>query len=308
MHFMPAVQASTVLPVLTLTLPTNGQTISGIVLLQALADAPGVADLQFRVNGSPVGSPITSGACSAEWNTAQAGDGPFTVTAVWHDAAGVACSDERGQRQRQQHGASIWSVSATNLGDTSATINWVTGQTASIAGRVRAHDELRQSLAVRCDARDQSRRGAEWSCARHDLQLSRAIDQLAGTLSVSGNNLLATGSPPGGGGCVTPDPFANMGGGTCWNGGWLPPGMAPPNCEVRRRHQRRRPRLRPRRQSKLRDARSVRRDGRRNVLERRLAAARRGAAKFESGAAVDCAVGASADERADAGARATADR
>ena len=30
------------------------------------------------------------------------------------------------------------------------------------------------------------------------------------------------------GGCTTPDPFAAMGGGTCYAGGWLPPGMVPP--------------------------------------------------------------------------------
>ena len=29
-------------------------------------------------------------------------------------------------------------------------------------------------------------------------------------------------------GCSAPDPFASMGGGTCYNGGWLPPGMTPP--------------------------------------------------------------------------------
>jgi Fibronectin type III domain len=28
--------------------------------------------------------------------------------------------------------------------------------------------------------------------------------------------------------CSTPDPFAGMGGGTCYNGGWLPPGMTVP--------------------------------------------------------------------------------
>jgi hypothetical protein len=28
--------------------------------------------------------------------------------------------------------------------------------------------------------------------------------------------------------CATPDPFASLGGGTCVNGGWLPPGMAAP--------------------------------------------------------------------------------
>ena len=31
-------------------------------------------------------------------------------------------------------------------------------------------------------------------------------------------------------GCTTPDPFAGMGGGTCWNGGWLPPGMTAPTA------------------------------------------------------------------------------
>jgi hypothetical protein len=30
-------------------------------------------------------------------------------------------------------------------------------------------------------------------------------------------------------GCATPDPFVEIGGGTCYNGGWLPPGMAPPD-------------------------------------------------------------------------------
>ena len=39
--------------------------------------------------------------------------------------------------------------------------------------------------------------------------------------------------PPGGtGDCLIPDPFTSLGGGTCYNGGWLPPGMTPPNLEV----------------------------------------------------------------------------
>jgi uncharacterized repeat protein (TIGR02543 family) len=28
--------------------------------------------------------------------------------------------------------------------------------------------------------------------------------------------------------CTMPDPFTTIGGGTCYNGGWLPPGMSPP--------------------------------------------------------------------------------
>jgi hypothetical protein len=31
--------------------------------------------------------------------------------------------------------------------------------------------------------------------------------------------------PPAPTGCTTPDPFVVLGGGTCYNGGWLPPGM-----------------------------------------------------------------------------------
>ena len=34
--------------------------------------------------------------------------------------------------------------------------------------------------------------------------------------------------PPPSPGCTTSDPFTSLGGGTCVNGGWLPPGMTPP--------------------------------------------------------------------------------
>ena len=36
--------------------------------------------------------------------------------------------------------------------------------------------------------------------------------------------------PPSSGGCTTPDPFVALGGGTCYEGGWLPPGMPIPGA------------------------------------------------------------------------------
>jgi hypothetical protein len=39
-------------------------------------------------------------------------------------------------------------------------------------------------------------------------------------------------APAPSGSCSTPDPFASMGGGTCYNGGWLPPGMPVPGQTV----------------------------------------------------------------------------
>jgi List-Bact-rpt repeat protein len=47
----------------------------------------------------------------------------------------------------------------------------------------------------------------------------------SGGSSGSGGSGGSTSSAP----CTTPDPFASLGGGTCYNGGWLPPGMAVPS-------------------------------------------------------------------------------
>ena len=44
--------------------------------------------------------------------------------------------------------------------------------------------------------------------------------------------------------CSTPDPFSSLGGGTCYNGGWLPPGMVPPDSSQRQPRPRPRPRHR----------------------------------------------------------------
>jgi glucose/arabinose dehydrogenase len=41
------------------------------------------------------------------------------------------------------------------------------------------------------------------------------------------HRLAPVGGSSGTGGCTTPDPFVTLGGGTCVNGDWLPPGMAP---------------------------------------------------------------------------------
>lgn len=56
---------------------------------------------------------------------------------------------------------------------------------------------------------------------------------LRGTLHYSATFEIPPSEPPievpGPATCPAPDPFAALGGGTCYNGGWLPPGMAPPD-------------------------------------------------------------------------------
>jgi hypothetical protein len=55
------------------------------------------------------------------------------------------------------------------------------------------------------------------------------VAMLGLTPSSGSSTLVAPSTGSTGGGCTTPDPFAALGGGTCVNGGWLPPGMAAPS-------------------------------------------------------------------------------
>lgn len=76
-------------PSASVTFPTNGQTVSGTVSVSANAsDNTGVAAVQFRVNGAPLGADDTSAPYGATWNTAQAPNGSYQITAEARDAAG----------------------------------------------------------------------------------------------------------------------------------------------------------------------------------------------------------------------------
>jgi len=78
----------TVAPTVTLTAPVAG-TVSGTVNVTANAsDNVGVAGVQFRLDGANLGSEDLSAPYSVSWNTATAGNGAHTLTAVARDAAG----------------------------------------------------------------------------------------------------------------------------------------------------------------------------------------------------------------------------
>jgi hypothetical protein len=250
MHFLPTVYASSMLPGVTLTLPANGSTVSGVVLLQAMADGPGVAGLQFRVNGVNVGSEIMSGSCSAQWNTATSPEGPNTVSAIWHGESGGPVSTNTVTVTVTNAGSVISNVAASNITSSSATISWTTSQTASTQveyGPTAAYGSSTPLDSALVSSHVQTITGLAGSTTYHFRVRSISWN---GVLSVSPDGVFVTGSagstppsqpapsepppptepstPPPPTGCTGPDPFANMGGGVCWNGGWMPPGMTPP--------------------------------------------------------------------------------
>jgi hypothetical protein len=76
-------------PVVTMTAPANGATVSGNVTVSADAtDNVGVVGVQFLLNGAALGAEDTTAPYSVVWNsTAVANGGPYALTARARDAA-----------------------------------------------------------------------------------------------------------------------------------------------------------------------------------------------------------------------------
>jgi hypothetical protein len=123
------VQAAGMAPTLMVTAPSNGSTVSGTVSVWAAASDVGFAGVTFQVNGVALGSEITAGSCSTNWNTAGAPEGTYTVSAVARDDSGNISSAAPVTVSVLNSAPQISGVSAWNINDTSASITWNTNQT-----------------------------------------------------------------------------------------------------------------------------------------------------------------------------------
>ncbi|MEM6997533.1 MAG: Ig-like domain-containing protein [Patescibacteria group bacterium] len=78
-------------PVISISTPTDLSTVSGDTLIRATAtDNVGVTEVQFYIDGSPVGSPDTTDPYEYNWMTSSGSypDGTYSLTAEVNDAAG----------------------------------------------------------------------------------------------------------------------------------------------------------------------------------------------------------------------------
>ncbi|HET7176803.1 MAG TPA: Ig-like domain-containing protein [Gammaproteobacteria bacterium] len=84
------VSNGTLSPVVTLTTPANGATVSGTATVSANASESGgsIASVQFRLDGANLGTADTTAPYSVSWNTTTATNGSHTLTAVATDAGG----------------------------------------------------------------------------------------------------------------------------------------------------------------------------------------------------------------------------
>ena len=81
----------TTLPSVTITAPTNGTSVAGIVPVVA-ATTGGVAGVQFKVDGADVGVEDRTAPYVVRWNTATVGVGRHTLTAAVFGATGDAAT------------------------------------------------------------------------------------------------------------------------------------------------------------------------------------------------------------------------
>jgi endonuclease YncB( thermonuclease family) len=83
------VTADTTPPTVALTAPAAGATSSCTVVVSANAsDNVGVASVQFKLDGSNLGSAVTASPYSISWNTTLASNGAHALTAMARDIAG----------------------------------------------------------------------------------------------------------------------------------------------------------------------------------------------------------------------------
>lgn len=76
-------------PAIALTSPVGGSTLSGTVAVSATAsDNIGVVGVQFKVDGSNVGTEDTTAPYSINWDTTSVSNGAHIITAIARDAAG----------------------------------------------------------------------------------------------------------------------------------------------------------------------------------------------------------------------------
>jgi chitodextrinase len=114
----PPPPGDTVPPTVTLTSPATGASVANTVSVSAnAADNVGVASVQFMLDGSPLGSPVTTAPYSVAWDTATAIPGSHVLWATATDLAGNSATSTAVS-------VSVGTPTGTSSGQWAAPVNW----------------------------------------------------------------------------------------------------------------------------------------------------------------------------------------
>jgi hypothetical protein len=86
---VPTSRGATQPPQVTITDPPTGAKVSGVVSVAAKVASQSSVSVQFKLDGQPLGAPVTAPPFMTQWDTRTAGAGTHTLTATATDANGL---------------------------------------------------------------------------------------------------------------------------------------------------------------------------------------------------------------------------
>lgn len=210
----------------------NGSTttVTGTVTLGAYADESiSVAGVQFLINGSAVGPEVSSGDCGTDWDSSTVPDGTYTLTAVARDTSGGTSVSLPVSVTVQNTAPVVFGVATGAVTGSTAALNWSTSQPAigrveygqtTAYGFVSGAYSLAGSQALTIASLSPGTTYHYRIVASNQTGVSSSSADFTFTTTGSTFSSSFSTTPAG---CPGADPFAMLGGGTCVNGGWLPP-------------------------------------------------------------------------------------
>ncbi len=122
----------TTVPTVSLTVPSNGATVGGqsVTLTATASDNVAVQSVQFKVDGTNIGSAITSSPYTTTWNSTGVGDGSHTLYAVAEDTSGNIATSSVSVTV-DNTAPVISSIATTSVAASTATITWTTNEAAN---------------------------------------------------------------------------------------------------------------------------------------------------------------------------------
>jgi hypothetical protein len=160
----------------------------------AASDNVAIASVQFTVGGSNVGAPVTSLPYTTAWNSTGVPDGPHTILAVAHDAAGNYATSTVVAVTVDNTAPTISSIASSSVASSAQTITWTTNEAATSQvsyGTTLSYGSA-SSSAVLATSHSITLTGLTASTV-YDFQVSST--DAAGNLATSSNQTFTT--PPG---------------------------------------------------------------------------------------------------------------
>lgn len=127
----------TTAPSVSLTAPSSGSTVSGTITVSANAsDNVGVVGVQFKLDGSNLGTEDTASPYSVSWNTTSSTNSSHTLTAIARDSAGNSATSASitvtvNNVVADTTPPTISSVLVSSIAYNSAVVTWTTNEPAT---------------------------------------------------------------------------------------------------------------------------------------------------------------------------------